>query len=143
MEWNAGPNVQFFQASVRSSSSGIGSPGQRMNDPFAAFFQSVSTVMEGPTAAPRPLHFNGIPGPPGRSRQHESDPSMPRLQNHIFHHEHWHPSPGSTLGSPLREGSPITGGSRHTYTRLRPRDANNAQPQTEIVDPLQRFVCHP
>lgn len=143
MEWDAGPGLRFFQTSVRSSSPGRGPPGQQMNDPFAPIFQSFSTIMEGAAGTQRQPTFTGTPTPPGSTRQHGSELSIPRFQNHHFIHGPWNPpSPGSAPGSPLREGSPAFGSSRHTYTaRLRPRDANNAQPQNAPVDHLQGFVA--
>lgn len=115
VEWNAGPGLRFSRTSYRTSI-----PGRSAN-PFAPFFQSFSTIME---------------GPPGT---HSDRPRFPPNTEH--HHVHRHPAGhSSTPSSPSREELPSFGSGRHTVTattRLWPREGNNERSPIAQVDQLQ------
>lgn len=121
VEWNAGPGLRFSRTSYRTSIPGRGAAAQRINDPFAPFFQSFSTIME---------------GPPGMH------PDRPRFPPHL-EHNHAPRTPtghGSTPSSPSREEAPTFGSGRHTITattRLWPRDGSNDRSPVAQVDQLQ------
>ena len=121
VEWNAGPGLRFSRTSYRTSIPGRGTTGQRINDPFAPFFQSFSTIMEGPPGA------------------YPSRPRFPPNFEHI-HALRNSTRPGTTPGSPAREETPTFGPGRHTVTattRLWPRDGNNDPSAVAQVDQLQ------
>ena len=127
VEWNAGPGIHFSRTSYRSSSpSARSDPG--MNDPFAPFFQSFSTILGGA-------------GGPQRQNGNMFNPA-------VFHQHFQHAHPrhhGSAPTSPLQEGLPRQGfafgdpampGSPH----LSPRDAHNPRPNAFPGDNLQGLL---
>lgn len=99
-----------------------------MNDPFAPFFQSFSTILGGAGGAQRQ---NGNMFNPAVFHQH-------------FQHAHAHPN-GSAPTSPLQEGQPrqafaIGSTAMPATPRLTPRDADNPQPNAFPVDNLQGLL---
>ena len=121
VEWNAGPGLRFSRTSYRTSIPGRGATMPRINDPFAPFFQSFSTIME---------------GPPGMHSDRTRSPSHPEY-NHTSRNPSGH---GSTPNTPSREETPTFGPGRHTITattRIWPRDRNNDQSPIAQVNQLQ------
>lgn len=129
MEWSPGPGVHFSRTSYRSSSPNA-RPGPGMNDPFAPFFQTFSTILEGAGGAARQ---NG-------DRGSGTMPFPAAFHQHF--QQAMHPHGGST--SPLQEGQArhgfAMGGSMPATPLLTPRDANNPQPNAFPVDNLQGLL---
>lgn len=117
----------------------MGPAGQRINDPFAPFFQSFSTIMEGTAGGQR--QAAGSSRPTGTFRSPARSPGPGSMPPFPHTHDNWTPGPSSAPGTPLREGLPGQGfgGGRSTYTattRVWPRDGNTI-PQHARIENLQ------
>ena len=141
VEWNSGPTrLHFTRTSFRSSSPSMNQGGPELNDPYAPILHTVTSLL------------GGFPGAPNRQPQiirgtgnlRNMPPSMFGPFGGPGSGPHFHQGPAFPPMSPLQEGPgrQVFGG-RNVYTataRLRPRDANNPQPQIIPVDDLHGYV---